>query len=116
MTMQKIIIDADPGLDDAAAILMALASPELEVLGITVVAGNVCLEDTVRNACKLVSVSGLRHVPVHAGAAGPLVRPQVFGKYAKIGSFSDDLVAASDVLPSPEDAVHFIVRSARAAA
>jgi purine nucleosidase len=115
MSIHKVIIDADPGMDDAAAILMALASPELEVLGLTIVAGNVSLNDTVRNACKLVALSGRRDVQVHAGAAGPLVREQVFGKYAKIGSFGDELMRAGDVVPSKEDAVHFIVRSARAA-
>ncbi len=116
MSRQRVIIDADPGLDDAAAILMALASPEIDVLGVSIVAGNVPLQDTVANACKIVGVSGRTDVPVFAGAAGPLVREQVFGKYAKIGAFSDDLVARGDIAPSEENAVRFIVRSAREAA
>lgn len=116
MSRQRVIIDADPGLDDAAAILMALASPELDVLGLSIVAGNVPLQDTVANACKIVGVSGRTDVPVYAGAAGPLVREQVFGKYARIGAFSDDLVARSGIEPSEEHAVRFIVRSAREAA
>ena len=115
MSKHKVIIDADPGVDDAAAILMALASPEIEVLGLSIVAGNVSLEHTVTNACKLVGVSGRRDVPVHAGASGPLVREQVFGKYARIGSFDDTLVKAGDSVPEEENAVQFIVRSARAA-
>ncbi|SCB44698.1 nucleoside hydrolase [Rhizobium multihospitium] len=115
MTRQKIIIDADPGVDDAAAILMALASPEVDVLGLTIVAGNVPLRDTVVNACKIVGLSGRHDVPVHAGAAGPLVRDQVYGKYARIGAFDDALVKAGDVGPSDEHAVHFIVHSAREA-
>ena len=104
-----------PGVDDAAAILMALASREIEVLGLSIVAGNVPLSDTVTNACKLVALSGRRDVPVHAGASGPLVREQVYGKYARIGSFDDTLVKAGDLVPAEEGAVQFIVRSARAA-
>jgi purine nucleosidase len=115
MSIHKVIIDADPGVDDAAAILMALASPEIEVLGLSIVAGNVSLEHTVTNACKLIGVSGRRDVPVHAGASGPLVREQVYGKYARIGSFDDKLVKAGDIVPSDENAVQFITRSARAA-
>ncbi|MNU75592.1 Pyrimidine-specific ribonucleoside hydrolase RihA [compost metagenome] len=115
MSSHKVIIDADPGVDDAAAILMALASPEIEVLGLSIVAGNVSLEHTVTNACKLVGVSGRRDVPVFAGASGPLVREQVYGKYARIGSFDDKLVKAGDVVPAEESAIQFIVRSARAA-
>lgn len=116
MKKHRIIIDSDPGVDDAAAILMALASPELDVLGLSIVAGNVPLENTLINACKLVSVSGRTDVPVHAGASSPLVREQVFGKYAKIGSFDDRLVEAGDIKPSEESAVQFIVRMAREAA
>ncbi|MGF9566002.1 nucleoside hydrolase [Neorhizobium sp. BT27B] len=116
MSIHKVIIDADPGVDDAAAILMALASPEIEVLGLSIVAGNVSLEHTVTNACKLVGVSRRRDVPVFAGASGPLVREQVFGKYARIGSFDDTLVKAGDIVLSKESAIQFIVRSARAAA
>lgn len=116
MTIHKVIIDADPGVDDAAAILMALASPEIEVLGLSIVAGNVSLNDTVTNACKLVGLSGRRDVPVYAGASGPLVREQVYGKYARIGSFDDRLVKSGDIQPAQENAVQFIVRSARQAA
>lgn len=75
---QKIIIDTDPGQDDAVAILLALASPdELEVLGITVVSGNVPLPLTVRNTLLVVGVSGRRDVPVFAGCDRPLNRKAV---------------------------------------
>lgn len=116
MKPHKVIIDADPGVDDAAAILMALASPEIEVLGLSIVAGNVPLRDTVANACKLIGLSGRRDVPVYAGASGPLVREQVYGKYARIGAFDDTLVKAGDIVAAEENAVRFIVRTARAAA
>ena len=67
-----VILDCDPGTDDALAIFLALASPELSVLAITVAGGNVGLPHTLRNACALVSLAGAT-VPVHAGADRPLL-------------------------------------------
>jgi inosine-uridine nucleoside N-ribohydrolase len=67
-----VILDCDPGTDDALAIFLALASPELDVLAVTVAGGNVGLEHTLRNACALVALSGA-DVPVHAGANRPLL-------------------------------------------
>jgi purine nucleosidase len=69
-----IIIDTDPGQDDAVAILLALASPELEVLGITAVAGNVPLALTEKNARKICELAGKPDMKVYAGAIRPLVR------------------------------------------
>jgi purine nucleosidase len=70
---QTVIIDTDPGKDDAVAILLALASPgELDVRAITVVAGNVPLALTERNARALVALAGRSDIPVHAGYAAPL--------------------------------------------
>jgi purine nucleosidase len=72
---RRIIIDTDPGQDDACAILLALASPdELEVLGIVAVAGNVPLAHTERNARRIVELAGRPEVPVYAGCARPLAR------------------------------------------
>ncbi|MGR3570826.1 nucleoside hydrolase [Brevirhabdus sp.] len=71
--MRKIIIDTDPGQDDAVAILLALASPqELDLLGITAVAGNVPLELTAKNARIVCELAGRADVPVHAGCDRPL--------------------------------------------
>ena len=70
--MTRIIIDTDPGQDDAVAILLALASPELELLGITTVAGNVPLPLTTKNALKICELAGRTDVAVYAGAARPL--------------------------------------------
>jgi purine nucleosidase len=76
MARERIIIDTDPGQDDAVAILLALASPdEIEVLGITVVAGNVPLASTVQNALKIVELAGRPEVPVFAGCVRPMLRP-----------------------------------------
>lgn len=79
---KKIIIDTDPGQDDAVAILLALASPEdVDVLGIVAVAGNVGLAQNARNALKVVELSGHTDVPVHAGAARPIRRALVTAEH-----------------------------------
>jgi len=69
-----ILIDCDPGHDDAFAILLALASPELELRGVTTVAGNQTLDKTTRNALATLEVAGRTDVPVAAGAEAPLRR------------------------------------------
>ncbi len=81
MQKRSIIIDTDPGQDDAVAILLALASPELEVLGITAVAGNVPLELTQKNVRKVCELAGRTEVRVFAGADRPLRRDLVTAEY-----------------------------------
>ncbi|WP_191062459.1 nucleoside hydrolase, partial [Geminicoccus harenae] len=76
MARHAIILDCDPGQDDAIAILLALAAPEeIELLAITAVAGNVPLGLTRVNARKVLELAGRTDVPVHAGCDRPLVRP-----------------------------------------
>ena len=75
--MRKIIIDTDPGQDDAVAILLALASPEFDILGLTVVAGNVPLALTQKNARKICELGGKPETRVFAGSIRPLVRALV---------------------------------------
>jgi pyrimidine-specific ribonucleoside hydrolase len=70
-----VILDCDPGHDDALAITLALARPELRVLGITTVAGNAPLAATTLNALRVLALLGRPDIPVAAGAAQPLVRP-----------------------------------------
>ncbi len=72
-----LLIDTDPGVDDALALLMAFADPDHDVIGLTVAAGNVGLEHTVRNALKLCEVAGREDVPVFAGTPDPLLHPAV---------------------------------------
>ncbi|MCI2262764.1 MULTISPECIES: nucleoside hydrolase [Xanthomonas] len=72
-----LLIDTDPGVDDALALLMAFADPRHEVVGLTIAAGNVGLRHTVRNALKLCEVAGREDVPVFAGCADPLLHPSV---------------------------------------
>lgn len=78
---RKIIIDTDPGQDDAVAILLALASPELDVLGITTVAGNVPLALTELNARKICELAGKPETRVFAGASHPLSRKLVTAEH-----------------------------------
>jgi inosine-uridine nucleoside N-ribohydrolase len=79
--MTRIILDTDPGHDDAIALLLALASPELEILGITTVSGNQTLEKTTANALKILEFVERTDLPVHVGAARPLVREQWAAAY-----------------------------------
>lgn len=82
MTARPIIIDTDPGQDDAVALLTALASPDdFDVLAITAVAGNVPLNLTVRNCLSLVELAGRTDVPVYRGAANPMVKQLVTAEY-----------------------------------
>jgi inosine-uridine nucleoside N-ribohydrolase len=69
-----ILLDCDPGHDDAIALLLALASPEVELVGVTTVAGNQTLEKTTANALRVLELAGRSDVPVAAGADRPLVR------------------------------------------
>src|SRR5881296_3063259 len=69
-----ILLDCDPGHDDAIALLLALASPEVELLGVTTVSGNQTLEKTTANAIRVLEFVGREDVPVAAGADRPLVR------------------------------------------
>ncbi len=69
-----ILLDCDPGHDDAIALLLALASPEVELLGVTTVAGNQTLEKTTANALRILEFVGRDDIPVAAGADRPLVR------------------------------------------
>jgi inosine-uridine nucleoside N-ribohydrolase len=85
VSFTPIVIDCDPGHDDAIAILLALASPELELRGLTTVAGNQTLDKTTRNALKVLELAGRTDVPVAAGADAPLRRtlrtaPNVHGE------------------------------------
>lgn len=73
-TAKRIILDCDPGHDDAVAILLALGDPRIEVLGITTIGGNETLEKVSRNARVVCTVAGVTDVPVYAGCTRPLVR------------------------------------------
>jgi inosine-uridine nucleoside N-ribohydrolase len=80
-TPRRIILDTDPGVDDAMAIFLALRSPELKVEAITAVSGNVPLELTLPNALRLVEIAGRTDIPIAGGASVPLVRRLITAKY-----------------------------------
>jgi purine nucleosidase len=110
---RKIIIDTDPGQDDAVAILLALASPdELEVLGIVAVAGNVGLQQNAINALKVVELSGRTDIPVYAGCARPLSRQLVTAEHVHgdTGLNGPDLPAPQIPLQS-QHGVDFIIET-----
>ena len=82
MTKTSLIIDCDPGVDDAVALLLAFGSPEaLDILAVTTVAGNVAAELTARNARLIRQIAGREDVPVYVGAAAPLVRPPIIASH-----------------------------------
>ena len=80
-TAMRVIIDTDPGIDDAAAILFALHSRVLQVEAVTTVFGNVEVEQATRNALTILDVAGRAGIPVHAGSARPLTREPNYAKY-----------------------------------
>jgi purine nucleosidase len=113
--MKRVILDTDPGVDDALAILLALGSPELHVLGVSVVSGNVELAHCVRNALRTLRLAGRGDIPVHAGAPRPLSREpvradRVHGQDGLGDAGVPDAGRAAD----SEDAVGFLVRALRA--
>jgi purine nucleosidase len=109
---QKIIIDTDPGQDDAVAILLALASPELDILGLTIVAGNVPLKLTETNARKICELAGKPETKVFAGASRPLMRNLVTAEevHGQTGLNGPDLPEPKMTLQE-QHAVDFIVET-----
>lgn len=109
---RSVIIDTDPGQDDALALLLALGSPEIEVLGITTVAGNVPLALTSRNARVVCELAGRPDITVCAGADRPLLRPLVTAEHVhgKTGLDGADLPEPTMAL-SPRHGVDFIVET-----
>jgi inosine-uridine nucleoside N-ribohydrolase len=109
MSAIPIILDCDPGHDDAIALLLALASPEVELLGVTTVAGNQTLEKTTANAIRVLEFAGRTEIPVAAGADRPLVREAYVAKYVHgdTGLDGPDLPPAQGS-PLDEHAVDFL--------
>ena len=105
----KILLDCDPGHDDAIALLLALGSNELELRGVTTVAGNQTLEKTTANAIRVLELAGRGDIPVAAGADRPLVRdPRVAADvHGETGLDGPDL-PPPQADPSPEHAVDFL--------
>ena len=116
MPAQKIIIDTDPGQDDAVAILLALASPDdIEVLAITAVAGNVPLELTAKNARIICELAGRTDLPVFAGCDRPIGRALVTAEHVHGKTGLDGPVLPDPQMPlQDQHAVDFIIETLRA--
>lgn len=116
MSPRRIIIDTDPGQDDAVAILLALASPdEIELLGITAVAGNVPLELTAKNARIVCELAGRPDVKVFAGCDAPLARPLVTAEHVHGKTGLDGPVLPDPTMPLQDrHGVDFIIDTLRA--
>ncbi len=114
MSPTPILIDCDPGHDDAIALLLALASPELEVLGVTSVSGNQTLEKTTANAIRVLEFAGRTDIPVAAGADRPLVRERFVASYVhgETGLDGPDLPPAQ-AQPVSRHAVDFLADKIR---
>jgi inosine-uridine nucleoside N-ribohydrolase len=109
-----IILDCDPGHDDAVAILLALASPELELVGITTVSGNQTVDKTTANALKVLELAGRADVPVHRGADRPFIRPRDVAAHVhgESGLDGPDLPEPSTA-EQPQPAVDFLADEIR---
>ena len=110
MEPRPLIIDCDPGKDDAVALLLAFASPEFDVLAVTTVAGNVSLDRTQGNARRICELAGRSHMAVHAGCPRPILKPletaiRVHGEDGLAGAALPDPVMALQ----PVHAVDFLV-------
>jgi purine nucleosidase len=112
MEQKRLIIDTDPGIDDSLAILLALASPELSLEGLSVVHGNCSVEQGTRNALSLLEMTGASHIPVAQGCGVPLVQPSLLAPethgnsglgYAKL--------TTSRHTPHPLHAVDFLIQT-----
>jgi inosine-uridine nucleoside N-ribohydrolase len=116
VTATKILLDCDPGHDDAIALLLALASPELELVGVTTVAGNQTLEKTTANAIRVLEFAGRTDIQVAAGADRPLVREPFVAEYVhgKTGLDGPDLPPPQGA-PVGEHAVDFLANKIREA-
>jgi len=109
-----VIIDCDPGHDDAIALLLAVASPELDILGVTTVAGNTTLDKTTRNALTVLELAGRPDIPVAVGAAAPLERELVIAEYVHGESGLDGPVLTEpSTEPVDESAVEFMAAAIR---
>ena len=107
---KRIILDCDPGHDDAIAILLALGCPDIELVAITTVAGNQTLEKTTLNARRVCTVAGAYDVPIYAGSWRPLARPQVTAAEVHGESGLDGPEFGEPAVPvQPESAVDYLI-------
>ncbi len=113
----KIILDCDPGHDDAVAILLALAAPQIELLGLTVVGGNVPLQLTVDNTLRVLLLAGREDVPVFAGCPRPMVREMITAEHVHgesgLDTASGELLAMPQSVAQQTHAVNYLIDTIR---
>lgn len=111
-TATPVILDCDPGHDDAVAILLAVGSPRIDLLGVTTVFGNCRVEDATRNALDVLALAGRENIPVASGACEPLKGATVLGNYVHGASGLDGPeLRPSSVTPVSSDAVSWIAQT-----
>ncbi len=106
---RPIIIDTDPGIDDAVALLLAFASPEFDIKGVTVVSGNVALEHTVRNTLQVCELADRRDVPVYPGCTRPMLRDPVYGLFSGQGGLGKTELPPPTMTVRETHAVDYLV-------
>ncbi|RFD19431.1 nucleoside hydrolase [Komagataeibacter melaceti] len=113
--MRRIIIDTDPGQDDAIAIMLALAAPGLDILGLVSVAGNVSVAQTTANACRVLELAGRRDIRVYAGCTRPLRRTPITAAHVhgRTGMDGPDLPEPT-LRAQPQHGVDFLIETIRA--
>ena len=110
MTRQRVIIDTDPGIDDTAAILLALASPELHIEALTTVYGNGTIVDCTRNALVILETAGRSDIPVYQGVGKPLMGEPTYGSHVHGSDALGDVgVPPPAGLPQARPAVYELV-------
>ena len=116
MTPTPIILDCDPGHDDAIAILLALASPEVELVGVTTVSGNQTLDKTTANALRVLELAGRGDIPVYAGADAPFMRKRDVAAHVhgESGLDGPDLPRPTRAV-QPQHAVEYLAEQFRGA-
>ncbi|GAB3015476.1 pyrimidine-specific ribonucleoside hydrolase RihA [Nocardioides flavus (ex Wang et al. 2016)] len=106
-----VLLDCDPGHDDAVAILLALGSPSLRLLGITTCFGNCAVEDATRNAQRVLALAGREDVPVAVGAAGPMRGEVALGNYVHgVSGLDGPALPEPTVAPVHETATELLAR------
>lgn len=109
----KVIIDTDPGTDDYLALIMALNSPELDIVGLTTVGGNTSLENTTRNALRLLEYMGRTDIPVARGASKPLSGEFIYAHHHHGPAGLTVRLPRPRISPVEQPAVDFIIDQAK---
>ncbi len=109
---RRVVVDTDPGIDDALAILLALRSPEVNVVGLTVVAGNVVVDQGTQNALAVLGAAGVPQIPVYRGASHPLQGRLTTATHFHGSDGLGDLGLHGTAQPRPEAALDFLLHAA----